>query len=217
MNDNIHQIEYLKAMNQKLGEQEHIYKLLIQRSENAFVYYSFKSGEIHTLGLFGDFFDFTVESHKQLDVFTELVDSDHVVDMMLCLYPENMELLHKSAEFYVADKKKWYLFETNVILDKEGNPSEKVIKITDITLEHDNKNEILYLAYYDSLTGLYNRTYFIAKLNEMISKAKENDQQIAIINIDIDEFKRVNDGLGMNVGDEVLIKFGSYLKSLENN
>lgn len=217
MKDTSYQIEYLKAMNKKLGEQEHIYQLLVQKSEHAFVYYSFENDEVRTLGLYRDFFDFEINSNEELMLFTDIIDRTYTPVLTECIYPERTKNTSIQAEVYDNQKDRWLFFETSLILDKSGNPKEKVLKISDVTFEHNKNDEIAYLAYYDALTGLLNRGYFIRKLADMINIAKEKNDKIALINIDIDEFKRVNDGLGMSIGDEVLIKFGAFLKDLEND
>ncbi|MCQ2526814.1 MAG: bifunctional diguanylate cyclase/phosphodiesterase [Lachnospiraceae bacterium] len=217
MNDTSYQIEYLKAMNRKLGDQERIYKLLVQHSDHAYIYYSFVTDEIHTLGLFRDFFDFEINNSEEIMLLSDIIDRDYTDVLIECLYPERIGCDNRTGEVYDYHKQRWLLIETSLLKDNNGQYTEKIIKISDITEEHNKKNEIVNLAYCDSLTGLYNRSYFISRLTEMISKAKEKNDRIALISIDIDEFKRVNDGLGMNIGDELLIKFGSFLKELEND
>lgn len=74
------------------------------------------------------------------------------------------------------------------------------------------------LAYYDSLTGLPNRRYFFEKLNVLAPLAKEKEQILAVLFIDIDNFKRINDSLGHTLGDELLQKFSLRLKkSIRDN
>lgn len=217
MNDTSYQIEYLKAMNRKLGDQERIYKLLVQHSDHAYIYYSFVTDEIHTLGLFRDFFDFEINNSEEIMLLSDIIDREYTDVLIECLYPERIGCDNRTGEVYDYHKQRWLLIETSILKDNNGRNTEKIIKISDITEEYNKKNEIVNLAYCDSLTGLYNRSYFISRLTEMITKAKEKNDRIALISIDIDEFKRVNDGLGMNIGDELLIKFGSFLKELEND
>ncbi len=67
-----------------------------------------------------------------------------------------------------------------------------------------SKDEIEYLAYYDSLTRLPNRSSFKKKLDQAIDYAMENNTMGAVLFMDVDEFKRINDTLGHDVGDELL-------------
>ncbi len=52
------------------------------------------------------------------------------------------------------------------------------------------------MAYYDRLTGLYNRNYFVRLLTEFLRRAKEDNRLVSVLVIDIDDFRKVNDGLG---------------------
>lgn len=70
-------------------------------------------------------------------------------------------------------------------------------------LEKANK-EILYLAQYDTLTGLTNRNYFNIQMEQAITEAKENRQQLAVMFIDLDRFKMINDTYGHRIGDLLL-------------
>ena len=67
-----------------------------------------------------------------------------------------------------------------------------------------SKNEIEFLAYFDPLTNLPNRSSFKESLNLAITEAAENDTMGAVLFMDIDEFKRINDTLGHDSGDELL-------------
>jgi len=72
-------------------------------------------------------------------------------------------------------------------------------------LDHLDKEErISYLAYYDALTGLPNRELVLDRLRQGISFAQRGGRQVAVICIDLDRFKIINDGLGHHVGDRLL-------------
>jgi diguanylate cyclase (GGDEF)-like protein len=76
--------------------------------------------------------------------------------------------------------------------------------VHDITRRKDAEEQIRRLAYYDPLTGLPNRLLFSEQLSRAIAHAGRVGQQLAVIFIDLDNFKRVNDTLGHRAGDELL-------------
>jgi len=76
----------------------------------------------------------------------------------------------------------------------------------------ESVNNTMALAVTDELTGLYNRRYFDRHLNVMLHKAQEQDRDIALMILDIDHFKAVNDNHGHDVGDAVLREFAARLK-----
>jgi diguanylate cyclase (GGDEF)-like protein/PAS domain S-box-containing protein len=72
-------------------------------------------------------------------------------------------------------------------------------------LDHLEKEEkIEYLAFYDSLTGLANRTLFHERLAQYVSAAQSNQSKLALAIVDVDRFKTINDSLGRQAGDELL-------------
>lgn len=82
-------------------------------------------------------------------------------------------------------------------------------------LSREIKGRLHKLAFYDDLTGLPNRALFLDKLNGAINQNLRNQQRAALLFIDLDDFKRINDTLGHSVGDELLkIMAGRLLDSL---
>ncbi len=91
---------------------------------------------------------------------------------------------------------------------------EHMASIIAICLENVISNEMLkYIGLTDSLTGIYNRRYMDRRLLEEISRARRQDYDIAFMYIDIDHFKRVNDTIGHQGGDEVLREVASRIKN----
>ncbi len=95
------------------------------------------------------------------------------------------------------------IFDTDITKQIED---EKLLKI--------QAKELHKKANYDPLTYLPNRTLFNEKLLQTISLSKRARQQFALLFIDLDQFKKINDTLGHHVGDIVLIEVASRLKSL---
>src|SRR5260221_252581 len=72
-------------------------------------------------------------------------------------------------------------------------------------LDHIEKAEkVRYLAYYDSLTGIANRTLFLERLTQYLSTARSEKQQLALIIVNIERFKTINDAFGRQAGDALL-------------
>jgi diguanylate cyclase (GGDEF)-like protein/PAS domain S-box-containing protein len=99
------------------------------------------------------------------------------------------------------------------ILDKYGNVVNYTGVQTDLREIENSQAKADYLAYHDSLTGLYNRVNFEEYLSHALSVAHRNNTILAILFIDLDRFKVINDTLGHDIGDKVLINVASRLKN----
>lgn len=97
----------------------------------------------------------------------------------------------------------------------EKNGDDKSIAlfgtVQDITAEKEAERELEQLAYFDGLTGLANRTLFSRELERICAEAKSDAKTVALLLIDLDHFKEVNDGLGHAAGDELLSIIGRRL------
>jgi len=95
--------------------------------------------------------------------------------------------------------------------DESGRAVILAGAIQDITVRRVAEERIRQLAYYDALTGLPNRLLFTEHLNRAIADAQRYGRHVAIMFLDLDQFKRVNDTLGHVAGDELLKVVGTRL------
>lgn len=217
MNELRYQVDLLKAMNQKLSVQEKMYRLVCDTCNNTFLYYSFEKSEIHLLGKWDKFFPFQIRDWKDLGRLYEMVDEPYVEQLREVLFLERKQLPEAVTECMLRGKKAWLEFRARVFYDEAGVPQDKIISISDITKFKIQNEELTYMAYYDSLTGLYNRNYFVRRLSDFVRKAQEEQEIVSVLLIDIDDFRKVNDGLGIIVGDELVQQLGSFLKEMSSD
>lgn len=216
MNELHYQLDLLKAMNQKLSNKERMYRLVCDTADCVFLYYSFDKNEVTALGKWKEFFNFDISEIRDIVQLCDFVDDAYVLPLREALFPEKNGKENDVVECRQRDKRGWLRFRVNVVRGENSQPVDKIVTITNITKYQLQNEELTYFAYYDSITGLYNRNYFVRLLGEYVRKASENNDIISVMMIDIDDFHKINDGLGMVVGDEVVQQLGFFLKEFSD-
>jgi diguanylate cyclase (GGDEF)-like protein/PAS domain S-box-containing protein len=96
----------------------------------------------------------------------------------------------------------------------DGSPSGAVITFRDITERKAFEDELHHHAFYDGLTGLANRRLLVERLEQALRRSELDRKTHALIFIDVDRFKSINDSLGHVTGDEFLVAIGDRMKGL---
>jgi diguanylate cyclase (GGDEF)-like protein/PAS domain S-box-containing protein len=102
--------------------------------------------------------------------------------------------------------------DESVLVRGEHGPSYWQGVVTDITDRKEADERIAYLAFHDQLTDLPNRAMFADLLKQAMARAKRHDGAVALVALDFDDFKLVNDGLGHDAGDELLRCMATILR-----
>ncbi len=111
------------------------------------------------------------------------------------------------------DESELWLHIRGEIIRHSAEHKELVGAIQDITKAKKADSLIEYQANYDALTGLANRTLFRDRLANALAAARRTSTKLAVVFIDLDNFKSVNDNLGHDVGDEVLVEAARRIRS----
>lgn len=114
----------------------------------------------------------------------------------------------KSGEIYPE------LLSISVIKDSAGDISNYVGVFADISKLKASETKLEYLAHHDPLTGLPNRLLLLSRLHHAIESSQRNGKLLAVLMIDLDRFKDVNDSYGHLAGDELLQQVGVRLTSV---
>ena len=144
------------------------------------------------------------------------------------IYPEPWQTIQSGKEWrgeFLAHKKNgesyWSSASISPIFDPNGNITHFVSVNEDITARKAAEEkirtmniELEKLAATDYLTGLHNRRYFMQRGMDEFKRAIRNNHPLALLMLDIDEFKKVNDTYGHEVGDTTLHQFGVTLKAV---
>ncbi len=144
---------------------------------------------------------------------TELVSPDglHVVDDRQAepfgATSNDRRLVHANGTVI------WASVRLAPIVDQAGETNFTLVQVIDVTEQRRAESELFFLANHDPLTGLQNRRSFEAALDAHVARAARGAAAGALLFLDIDHFKAVNDSYGHQIGDQVIVAAANALRA----
>lgn len=206
--------DLLRAQNNQLNNKVRVLDEVIGASKNALFFYSFKDDSFDFTGSWNRMFPgINPKSWEEIGQVENMVDEEYREEFSDLIHARTLE--GDAAEIHVTtgNGKKYYICNIRLFYD-DDKLWFRVLKFTDQTAIIEKNRELHTLAYFDPLTGLSNRNSFLMKLTQWIDRAAAENTIISVAHININDFRQINDGIGVMMGDELLMAFGHYLKGL---
>lgn len=148
------------------------------------------------------------------NLFDELFVNPGEIDELKRTLEDNGVVRGAEIEVRCRDgAKKWVLMSIRAVRHSDGNILVHEGTLEDITDRKVAENRVQFLAYYDPLTGLANRTLLQDRLAKALAGSRRRKDKVALLFIDLDRFKTINDSLGHSSGDLLLREVADRLRS----
>ena len=212
----VYQHLQLQRVRRQLAERDELFQLITENAADMIAVVDHDGRRIYNSPAY----------QKVLGYSPEELDSGTSFDQ---IHPSDRDLVKQAAENAYRTRRgqkveyrmrhkdgSWRVLEStaNTIGNKEGETEKLVIVNRDITERKRAEEALAHRAFHDGLTELPNRELFLDRLQHAMLRARRHfDYKFAVLFVDIDEFKVVNDSLGHSAGDELLLEIAKRMSA----
>ncbi|NLK71444.1 MAG: diguanylate cyclase [Clostridiales bacterium] len=161
-----------------------------------------------------------IDYNKAAEKFFEAINislNNYPIEHLLHGEPKLLEIFESkdNCELSLVIDGEERFFEIDVVMLGDNNDGNtRILKsIRDVTEERKIQQKLKFLATTDYLSGVYNRAEFMNLAKREFSRAKRNNDELSLLIMDLDDFKKINDTFGHAAGDEMIREMGSIIKS----
>ncbi|MYN24979.1 putative bifunctional diguanylate cyclase/phosphodiesterase [Duganella levis] len=161
-----------------------------------------------------DIVGYTEEELRGMHVADLVTAEDWQIDapLLRALAHGELETSSREKRYLCKDGRRVWVKATVTAMQPDAGDASLVAVIEDISQRKQFEEELMHLARHDALTGLANRTLLLDRVSQAIAQARRSGNQVAMLFLDLDRFKTINDSLGHDAGDRVVIEVGRRLK-----
>ncbi|WP_429842597.1 bifunctional diguanylate cyclase/phosphodiesterase [Brevibacillus sp. FIR094] len=204
-----------KQMEDELKQSEEKYRIIAENTSDI----------ISIINLDGEFL-YLSPSHKR--VWEHTVPDEEIHNLFEWIVEDDRDIFAYAIQHAFSTRKEymvecrintqrndviWTESKINPISDKDGNVTKLLLVTRDVTDRKQSEETIHHLAYHDALTDLPNRRMYVQQLSKEMMQAKRFQSNLAVLFLDMDRFKDVNDSFGHDVGDMLLIEASKRLQA----
>jgi len=203
--------EELEEKNFQVSKSEALYRNTFENTGNPTIIVDIRGAIVHFNSQFSRFSGLDRRDLSAKCNICDFLDPGSSLDFASILYIAEKDSPDKPTEYVFKNSRN----ESKIVFLKIstlGLEDQYIVSFADVTLIKEAEKQLQFQAFHDPLTRLPNRVLFQDRLKQAIKKKKRYpDYNYALIFIDLDRFKSVNDTMGHNVGDELLINVGMHI------
>ncbi|MCR5626895.1 MAG: bifunctional diguanylate cyclase/phosphodiesterase [Lachnospiraceae bacterium] len=206
-----YQVNMLQTLNDKLMEEGHVSDGMLSMSQNAYFYINYHEASHKVFGAWEELTGVAMLQRDDPRQLINVVDKDYLDRLYNIFDAEKTGQTELNETIHISENHKWIEVSVKVLYDDNSDPAEKFVCFKDITAFKKQNEELKYIAYYDSLTGLLSRNNFVKSLSEMVDRAKDNYDRVSLILCHLCDYDKLYNGIGLIKADEVIQQIGQFI------